>query len=157
MQLDQHSKPTIPLGKLQLHSRKCHHTYNATRHLPKALWIRSLRFGDSDFNQKLDLHKDDCVLFYEVILYYDHNRACTLYRTPDDFRLLKSGIGKLSRCNGGGSVDLTTSAPPAWGAQTGVEDVEVLQRFLCEAIRKKGKNCALEHFLRRRMEDCGGA
>lgn len=154
MQLDQKdSTLTVPLAKLQLHSRKCHHTYNATRQLPRALWIRSLRFGDSDFNAQLDLTKE-CKLFYEVILYYDHNRACTLYRTPEDFRLLKSGIGKLSRCHGGGgSVDLTTSA---W-EQTVVEDVEVLQHFLCEAISKKGKNCALEYFLRRRIDDCGGA
>lgn len=147
--------PTIPLAKPQFHSKKCHHTYNATRQLPRALWIRSLRFGDADFNEQLDFSKE-CTLFYEVVLYFDHNRACTIYRTPDDFRLLRSGIGKLSRCQSGGDegegdVHLVTG----WG-QTVVEDVDVLQRFLSEAISKKGKSCAMEFFLRRRMEDCGG-
>lgn len=147
MQLKQKQFP-IHCAKPQVHSRKCHHTYCATRQLPRALWVSSLRFSDADFNQELDLSKE-CTLFYEIILYYDHNRACTIYRTPDDFRLLKSGIGNLSRCHE--SID--ESVP--WG-QPVVEDVEVLQQYLCEAIKKKAKNCALEYFLRRRMEDCGG-
>lgn len=142
------SQSPIPLTKPQVHSRKCHHTYSATRQLPRALWIRSLRFGDADFNQKLDLSQE-CTLFYEIVLYYNHNRACTIYRTPDDIRVLKSGIGKLSRLHDSGSELVP------WG-QPVVEDVEVLQQYLCEVISKRAKNCALEYFLRRRMEDCGG-
>lgn len=153
MQLDPQTAPIISLAKPQLHSRKCHHTYNATRQLPRALWIRCLRFGSADLTPQLDLSKE-CTLFYEVVLYYDRNRACTIYRTPDDFRLLKSGIGKLSRCHAGG--DDVVGLAAAWGQTTVVEDVEALQRFLCEAVSKKGKSCALEYFLRRRIEDCGG-
>ncbi|CAN8099240.1 unnamed protein product [Discula destructiva] len=147
-----HKRPTvIPNNKPQLHSRKCHHTYNATSRLPRALWVRSLRFGDADFNKQVDLLSIECTLFYEIVLYYDHNRACTIYRTPDDFRLLKSGIGKLSHCHQGDS-----DADLQFWAQTAVEDVEVLQQYLSEAVSKRGKSCALEFFLRRRMEDCGG-
>ncbi|KAJ4394571.1 hypothetical protein N0V93_003790 [Gnomoniopsis smithogilvyi] len=117
--------------------------------LPRALWIRSLRFGDADFNRTLDLTKE-CKLFYEIVLYYDHNRACTIFRTPDDFRMLKSGIGKLSQSHGSRDEELVTWDQPI------VEDVEVLQQYLCEVISKKAKSRALEFFLRRRMEDCGG-
>lgn len=144
---------SLPLAKPQVHSRKCHHTYSATRQLPRALWIRSLRFGDADFNQELDLTKE-CTLFYEIVLYYDHNRACTIYRTPDDFRTLKSGIGKLQMSRRHGGDDDPHQAVP-WG-QPVIEDVEVLQQYLCEIISKRAKSCALEYFLRRRMDDCGG-
>lgn len=64
--------------------------------------------------------------------------------------MLKSGIGKLSHAQGSKDDDLVT-----WG-QLIVEDVEDLQAYLCEVISKKAKSCALEYFLRRRMEDCGG-
>lgn len=149
MQLKE-KQPLVPLNKPQVHSRKCHHTYSATRQLPRALWIRSLRFGDADFNQTLDLSKE-CMLFYEIVLYYDHNRACTIFRTPDDFRMLKSGIGKLSHTLGSKGDGLVSWDQPV------VEDVEVLQQYLCEVISKRAKSCALEYFLRRRLEDCGGA
>lgn len=148
MQLKAKQSP-VSLAKPQVHSRKCHHTYNATRELPRALWIRSLRFGDADFNQTLDLTKE-CTLFYEIVLYYKHNRACTIFRTPDDFRMLKSGIGKLSKTQGSTEDEWAASCQPI------VEDVEVLQHYLCEVISKKAKSCALEYFLRRRLEDCGG-
>lgn len=91
------------------------------------------------------------MLFYEIILYYKHNRACTIFRTPDDFRMLKSGIGKLSKTQGSTEQDEFAA-----DCQPIVEDVEVLQQYLCEVISKKSKSCALEYFLRRRLEDCGG-
>ena len=122
-----HDHPTS-LMKPQLHSRKYHHTYNATRCLPRAVWLRSARVRDS-------------VLVYEVLLYYDHNRACTIYRTWDDLRRLKSGLGDWK------------NAPPFCSMQ----DVEGVQRFLCEAVNKKGRAVAMEYFLRRRIDDCAGA
>lgn len=146
MQLEHDSHPSNTLPKPQLHSRKCHHTYNATKCLPRAIWVRSLRFGDADLIHELDVG-GDCTLVYEILLFYKHNRACTIYRTPDDFRLLKSGLGRLS-CGG----DLAAAA----SRECLVEDVEVLQQYLCEAIQKKARECALEYFLRRRMDDCGG-
>lgn len=113
--------------KPQLHSRRCHHTYNATRCLPRAVWIRSARVSGSG-------------VVYEILLYYDHNRACTIYRTWDDFSKLRSGLGPWR------------NAP----AVRSVQDVGGAQSFLCEAVSKKGREVAMEYFLRRRIDDCGG-
>lgn len=174
MQLEQPNPPVSSLARPQLHSRKCHHTYNATRCLPRAIWVRSLRISNPDLSMNNHQHQlrgcgaagygggdgdgGDCALAYEILLYYQHNRACTIYRTPEDVRRLRLGLGRLS-----------TSLSPSWGGLGGgggggspgecmvVEDVEVLQRYLCEAIGKKGRDCALEYFLRRRMEDCDGS
>lgn len=74
-----HLPPTLKM-RPQLHSRRYHHTYNGARCLPRALWIRSARVRDSG-------------PVYEILLCYDHNRACTIYRTWDDFRRLRSGLG----------------------------------------------------------------
>ncbi|KUI62272.1 hypothetical protein VP1G_09386 [Cytospora mali] len=119
-----------PLLRPQLHSRKCHHTYNATRCLPRAVWVRSAR-----------TREEDSVLVYEVLLYYDHNRACTVYRTWDDFRQLRAGLG-------------------SWGEKAptfcSMQDFEGVQRFLCEAVDKKGWEVAMEYFLCRRIDDCLG-
>jgi hypothetical protein len=120
--------------KPQFHSRKCHHTYNATRHLPKAVWIRSARLSK-------DKDNNNSTVVYEVVLCYDHNRACTVNRTWEDFQKLKSGVGSWR------------NAPSFCSAR----DVDGLQRFLCEAINKKGREVAMEFFLRRRMDDCGGS
>lgn len=161
MQLDQEITSSIPINKPQLHSRKCHHTYNGTRCLPQAVWIRSLRFGDPDaLNQAhhhpLDLNRGDhCTLFYEILLYYQHNRACTIYRTPEDFRKLKGALGG----GGGGhcNVHVVDTCNSSNSRDPVVEDVEDLQRFLCESIQKMGRSCIpLEYFLRRRVDDCGG-
>ncbi|KUI65776.1 hypothetical protein VM1G_01447 [Cytospora mali] len=119
-----------PLLRPQLHSRKCHHTYNATRCLPRAVWIRSAR-----------AREEASVLVYEVLLYYDHNRACTIYRTWDDFRQLRSGLGNWRG-----------DAP----AFCSMRDFEGVQRFLCEAIDKKGREVAMGYFLCRRVDDCVG-
>ncbi|KAI3400462.1 hypothetical protein diail_3083 [Diaporthe ilicicola] len=129
-QQQQQNVVSSPL-KPQLHSRKCHHTYNATRHLPQAVWIRSAR-----------LSKDNSsTVIYEVVLCYDHNRACTVNRTWEDFQKLKSGLASWR------------NAPSFCSPR----DIDGLQRFLCEAISKKGREVAMEFFLRRRMDDCGGA
>jgi hypothetical protein len=82
----------------------------------------------------------DCQLVYEVILYYGHNRACTIYRTWDDFKTLRRGITPTKITSG----------------VRGPSDVEGLHNFLKEALAKKPRDCAMEYFLRRRMEDCGG-
>lgn len=126
--------------KPQLHTKKCHQTYNGTRTLPRAIWIRSQHFRDPD------------PVVYEILLYYKHNRACTIFRTAEDFRNLKYGIGR-------GTGDSPNFQLPAIRCVPGEEedDVEVLQRYLCEAISKKRKEGALEYFLRRRGGDCGGA
>lgn len=117
--------------KPQFHSRKCHHTYNATRHLPQAVWIRAVRLGK----------ENPSTVVYEIVLCYNHNRACTINRTWEDFQKLKSGLGSWRNA--------PTFCSP--------KDIDGLQSFLCEAISKKGREVAMEFFLRRRMDDCGGA
>lgn len=117
--------------KPQFHSRKCHHTYNATRHLPQAVWIRAIRLSK----------ENPSAVVYEIVLCYNHNRACTINRTWEDFQKLKSGIG--------GWRNAPTFSSP--------KDIDGMQGFLCEAISKKGREIAMEFFLRRRMDDCGGA
>lgn len=162
MQLKQPPSLTTP-DKPQLHSRKCHHTYNATRSPPLAIWVRSLRFGpDVDLDGNLHLGgggggggycaaaSSTALVHYEILLCYEHNRACTIYRTPQDCRRLRLGIGTLSPGRRSGADSATAAG------ECTVEDVEVLQGYLREAIEKKWRDCALEYFLRRRMEDCGG-
>lgn len=144
MLLGKDSSHVLALSRPQLHSRKCHHTYNATRELPRAIWIRSWRFGLGG----------DCALVYEILLYYDHNRACTIYRSPEDFRRLKAGVGRLSPLKHPVVVPVAPAA--AADDECVVEDVEDLQRYLVEAVKKKGRSGALEYFLRRRMDDCAG-
>lgn len=194
----------IPSNKPQLHSRKCHHTYNATRSLPVAIWIRSLRFGldlsssnsnhsssasdygsdDDEDDQailgKTGLFSSSCTVLYEIVLYYDHNRACTIYRTPEDFAKLKEAVGPAkyrkwvqnnqqqqqqqllllkhhSRHAPSDSEDEEEFRFGLAPTTPVVEDVDDLQRFLSKTISSKGRNCpALEYFLRRRMDDCGG-
>lgn len=129
-QQQQKEAASSPL-KPQLHSRKCHHTYNATRHLPQAVWIRAVRLSK----------ENPSTVVYEIVLCYPHNRACIIDRTWEDFQKLKSGIGSWR--NGP-----TFSSP---------KDIDGMQDFLCEAINKKSREVAMEFFLRRRMNDCGGA
>lgn len=127
-QQHQHVVPS-PL-KPQFHSRKCHHTYNATRHLPKAVWIRAIRLSK----------ENPSTVLYEIVLCYEHNRACTINRSWEDFQKLKSGLGSWRNA--------PTFCSP--------KDIDGLQNYLCEAINKKGREVAMEFFLRRRMDDCGG-
>lgn len=129
---EQQQKDAAPSPlKPQFHSRKCHHTYNATRHLPQAVWIRAIRLSK----------ENPSAVVYEIVLCYNHNRACTINRTWEDFQKLKSGIGSWRNAP-------TFSSP---------KDIDGMQSFLCEAISKKGREIAMEFFLRRRMDDCGGA
>ncbi|KAG6363050.1 hypothetical protein INS49_008145 [Diaporthe citri] len=100
-----------------------------TTHGP--LWIRAVRLGK----------ENPSTVVYEVVLCYPHNRACTINRTWEDFQKLKSGLGSWRNA--------PTFCSP--------KDIDGLQSFLCEAISKKGREVAMEFFLRRRMDDCGGA
>lgn len=173
----------IPSSKPQLHSRKCHHTYNATRSLPIAIWIRSLRFdvdrshshssNASDYGSDDDeddqailadipLFSNSCTVLYEIVLYYEHNRACTIYRTPEDFGKLKEAVGpaKYRKWAAQQHQSQQTHYHNKHGlapVPNPVEDVDDLQRFLSKTISRKGRDCpALEYFLRRRINDCGG-
>lgn len=77
---------------------------------------------------------------YEIDLYYNHNRACTIYRTWEDFELLRR-----------------TTTP--WKTTTriqGEDDLQGLHHYLKEAIKKRAGELSIEFFLRRRVDDCSG-
>jgi hypothetical protein len=117
---------------LLFHSRKRHDNYNGTRHVPVSTWVRTPTIRTTEYG--------DHQLVYEVVLFYSHNRACTIYRTWDDFKSLKRGLSPWKRA--------TDFFSP--------HDVQALDRFLREALAKRPRECAMEYFLRRRMEDCAG-
>ncbi|KAJ2900515.1 hypothetical protein MKZ38_002420 [Zalerion maritima] len=78
---------------------------------------------------------------YEIVLYYSHNRACTIYRTWEDFTLLYRNLPRWR-----GAPRLVEDAGP--------NDVLALHLFLQAAIVKRPRAVGLEFFLRRRMGDC---
>ncbi|KAB5580665.1 hypothetical protein GE09DRAFT_447570 [Coniochaeta sp. 2T2.1] len=117
---------------LLFHSRKRHDSYNGTRHLPISTWVRSPTIRATEYGEH--------VLVYEIVLCYGHNRACTIFRTWDDFKTLKRGLSTWKRA--------TEFYSP--------NDILALDRFLREALAKRPRECAMEYFLRRRMEDCAG-
>lgn len=78
-------------------------------------------------------------MVYEIVLFYKHNRACTIYRSWDDFRRLRDGL-------------------PLWKKAASFDsilDVRGLHLFLQEAMVKRPREIATEYFLRRRINDCG--
>ncbi|KAK1752393.1 hypothetical protein QBC47DRAFT_404727 [Echria macrotheca] len=145
--------PPIPPShnKPQLHSHK-HHSqaaYNGSRHLPLSTRIRrSAAHHFHLYHSLLSNPSDDDDIpqrrepVFEVTLFYARNRACTLFRTREDFDALVAGSG----------------IPPlkreGWKGR-GKVDVGFLERVLGEAIAKRPGECAVEYFLRRRMGDCG--
>lgn len=154
------TKTPVSALRPQLHSRRCHHTYNATRLLPRAIWVRSLCLSDPDpASGSLPSHHapalERATVSYEILLYYDHNRACTIYRTPSDVRRLRAGVAVGGAAAAAHHQKRQRSASPPQ-EECVVEDLQDVQAFLCEVMRKKGRDCALEYFLRRRMVDCGG-
>lgn len=138
--------PTRP----QVHSHKHHNAYNGSRHLPIATRVkrspapRGFEYGGNDGCIHRDqhlLHRHPRYHVYEVTLFYPRNRACTVYRSREDFLSLERG-GTLWR----GAVPLQSNEKIA---------AHELQRFLDEALAKHPNACAVEYFLRRRMGDCG--
>lgn len=117
---------------LLFHSKKRHDSYNGSRHLPVSTWVRSPTIRTTEHGEH--------ILVYEIVLFYGHNRACTIYRTWDDFKSLKQGLPSWER------------APAFYFPH----DIQGLDRFLGEALVKRPRECAMEYFLRRRMEDCSG-
>lgn len=131
---------SIP-NKPQLHSRRhhCTATYNPTKCMPSNSWVRGLTLIQDSSNSRnpQDLH---FTLVYEIVLFYSANRACTIYRTWDDFERLRKTIGPWKNA-------------PRYEDQN---DIVGLHLFLREAMTKKPRECAMAYFLKRRMEDCGG-
>ncbi|KAI0017407.1 hypothetical protein F4780DRAFT_782381 [Xylariomycetidae sp. FL0641] len=121
-----------PSPKPQLHSRKHHCIYNGARCMPLGSWVHGPAIQYDEFNEPS--------LVFEIVLYFDHNRACTLYRSWEDIERLRKNI-------------------TPWKGATlyrDYRDARGMRHFLREALVKRPRDCALEYFLRRRMEDCGG-
>jgi len=142
MQLKHDALLVLPM-KPQIHSHKHHNTYNGSRHLPMTARVRrsapSWTLLSKDNGSCTHHHNRHHHLppLYEVTLYYERNRACTIYRTREDFSRLERPF-HLDKSPGGGRAD-----------------THRLQRLLLEAIAKRPNECAVEYFLRRRMGDCG--
>ena len=127
-------EPAIPAAP-QLHSLRNHASYDGARSLPTTTWVRSPTVRPTAADQR---H----TLVYEVVLYYRRNRACTVYRTRDDFAALRRGI-------------MASSSSSSSSSENGADDDD-LHGLLREAVAKHGGSCAVEYFLRRRLGDCGG-
>ncbi|EGO53739.1 hypothetical protein NEUTE1DRAFT_106612 [Neurospora tetrasperma FGSC 2508] len=152
--------------KPQLHTQKNHNCYNGTRTLPIATLVRPQDNStpDSDSQpQREDKpksesknHKDESPL-YEITLYYPHNRACTIYRSREDFWLLRTGL--LSSSSSTAPQPLTTLPTENREESEGdSEDVDKWDAMLKEALKRFKKSGhgrhSVEWFLRRRLGDC---
>ncbi|KAK3329340.1 hypothetical protein B0H66DRAFT_596928 [Apodospora peruviana] len=151
----------IPV-KPQLHTSKHHHVYNGARSLPLFTWVRSslmmpmtTRPSTTEAGQGRDRiipernratpSSSSSAVIYEVKLYYAHNRACTVYRSWDDFARLSKGP----------TSSYNTMATPLC-VERHVHG-PCLHKFLREVLERWPHEASVEYFLRRRMGDCGGA
>jgi len=149
----------IPI-KPQLHTRKHHHAYNGARSLPIFTWVRpSMSTRPSKRSQKPEARDRDryrqpqsdsrstlspaTLSIYEVKLYYSKNRACTIYRSWDDFVRLGKGLS-----SGG------LTPPPCTERHSHTS--QCLHKFLKQVLARSPTEPSVEFFLRRRMDDCGG-
>ncbi|KAK5663372.1 hypothetical protein OQA88_3800 [Cercophora sp. LCS_1] len=139
------SLPEFPT-KPQIHSHKHHNAYNGSRHLPISIRVKRspaphLQSANDDGCTQHHYRPHHGRHVFAVTLFYERNRACTIYRSREDF------------------TQLERAAPQARGLITlrpnGRADAHYLQRLLLEAIAKRPNECAVEYFLRRRMGDCG--
>jgi hypothetical protein len=131
MQLKPAQYPPIPC-KPQLHSAKCHQTYNGSRVIPKTTWVRSPTVRQTE--------EGDYQLVLEIVLYFERNRACTIYRTWDDFSRLQRNLTPWK------------NSPVVQSSN----DIRGMHRYLQEALAKRPRECGMEYFLRRKMGDCEG-
>lgn len=165
------SQPETRL-KPQIHTQKNHSSYNGTRTLPIATRVRPRPDTKSEHDcqaQYKDQRKrkskrksritgqDDESPLYEVTLYYPHNRACTIYRSREDFSLLRTGLH--SRSSSTAPQPLAT--PPLDNTTETEADPKEVARWdslLRKAIERFAKNghgrYSVEWFLRRRLGDC---
>ncbi|TLS28192.1 hypothetical protein PpBr36_00156 [Pyricularia pennisetigena] len=120
----------------KIHSMRYHarNVYVGTTTMPSAFSVRPAS-GIGNVDETSD---------YVVELFYHRNRACNLHRTEDDFRALVSGI-------------LSNNVVPNMPSLTSPPRIQDLEAALALAIRADRTGCAVEYFLRRRMEDCGGS
>ncbi|KAK3383138.1 hypothetical protein B0T24DRAFT_673048 [Lasiosphaeria ovina] len=138
-----------PPAKPQIHSCKNHHTYNGVAQLPVATSVRRSPAGLRQLSAPDSYGGEEhaaAVVVYDVVLYYAGNRACTIYRTLDDFAVLALGRGR-------GAVPLPSSGSGSGSRLAAARDLDQLLR---DALAKRSRDCGVEYFLRRRIGDCGG-
>ncbi|KAK3957102.1 hypothetical protein QBC32DRAFT_366485 [Pseudoneurospora amorphoporcata] len=154
--------------KPQLHTQKNHNSYNGTRTLPIATRVRPLHKPTSNYDSRPQ-DKDDQKLesnrilteeespLYEITLYYPHNRACTIYRSRQDFWLLRTGLSSRSSS----SAPQRLSTPPSHNIAKCEDDSKEVAKWdslLRKGLERFAKNghgrYSVEWFLRRRLGDC---
>lgn len=126
--------PFHPTGP-QIHSNKHHNAYNGAAHLPRAVSVKRATAASRPTSRPRP--RGDPL--YAVTLYYEHNRACTIFRGRDYFVCLERG--------------LPIRIGPDW-TEENIHPLD-LQKLLEDAVEKCPREVALEWVLRRRMGDCG--
>lgn len=71
-------RPDHARTRPQVHTRRNHDTYDGTHHLPLAVHVCPRPDG-----------RERC---FSITLFYAHNRACEIYRSPDDFLALHRAL-----------------------------------------------------------------
>lgn len=166
--------------KPQLHTQKNHNSYNGTRTLPIATRVRRQQrpIPDSDSEaqttdkqERKPKHRsksrepEDESPLYEITLYYPHNRACTIYRSRQDFLLLRTGFTSRSSSTAPQPLSTPRSGRMIDGENDHTSDGEKvskaaakwdkLLRAAVESFAKYGHGRhSVEWFLRRRLGDC---
>ncbi|KAK3356195.1 hypothetical protein B0H65DRAFT_70693 [Neurospora tetraspora] len=158
--------------KPQLHTQKNHNSYNGTRTLPIATRVRAQHKPrpDSDSQaQDKDRQKrkskrrsksrsqEDESPLYEITLYYPHNRACTIYRSREDFSSLRTGLSSRSSSTAPQPLATQPSYNKTEG-EGGPKEVAKWDSMLRKALERFAKSGhgrhSVEWFLRRRLGDC---
>ncbi|KAK3336479.1 hypothetical protein B0T19DRAFT_40078 [Cercophora scortea] len=156
-------QPPSPIpSRPQLHSRKHHHTYNGIHSLPTSTQVRPSSSPSSNPPPLTNTHEagaePEAILrpAYEVTLYYAHNRACTIYRTSDDFATLRNGLTAWQDAPALRKPEEQQQEQQQAPHGSAQDESQYLDHFLREALAKRPYECAMEFFLRRRMGDCEG-
>ncbi|KXX74931.1 hypothetical protein MMYC01_207824 [Madurella mycetomatis] len=85
-------KRSTPTGKLRLHTHKNHVTYNGTLHLPIGIHVCvPATINNSYKNHAYNPSRREQQPF-SITLLYEHNRACEIYRSLDEFVTLSRAL-----------------------------------------------------------------
>ncbi|KAH6650791.1 hypothetical protein F5144DRAFT_598215 [Chaetomium tenue] len=88
-------KTAAPVPKPQIHTHKNHHTYNGTLKLPQSTHVRIITEPPADNHNSSNNTRtkpDPRTPRYVITLHYPHNRACELYRTALDMKILQRAL-----------------------------------------------------------------
>lgn len=83
-------KRSTPTGKSQLHTSKNHDTYNGVLHLPNGIHVcvPATINNDHPYNPSRREQQQP----FSITLFYEHNRACEIYRSLDEFFTLSRAL-----------------------------------------------------------------